>query len=183
MWFSLQGEMSATVMYYPQKYLEMMDVVRAALLEGRTPDWGPNLKIGLQMNYNKLCACVDEDAIHPDFEASLAKAIALSLPDPPARPPTCKRPWCACCNQPGPFVLSKSALHTASPTQCTLLAGCFDITRGTTESQYGHSPGVTSWVVSSWAQSSCRRAHVVRSAARDGAPPAHEGRVMGRPRR
>jgi len=74
-WFSLQGEMSATVMYYPQKYLEMMDVVRAALLEGRPASWGPNLKIGLQMNYNKLCACVEEDAIHPEFENSLAKVI------------------------------------------------------------------------------------------------------------
>ena len=27
-----------------------------------------------QMNYNKLCACVEEDAIHPEFESSLAKA-------------------------------------------------------------------------------------------------------------
>lgn len=28
---------------------------------------------GMQMNYNKLCACITEDAIHPEFEASLAK--------------------------------------------------------------------------------------------------------------
>ncbi len=75
MWFSLQGEMSATVMYYPQKYVELMDVVRGRLLEGRPPAWGANLKIGLQMNYNKLCACVEEDAIHPEFENSLAKVL------------------------------------------------------------------------------------------------------------
>ena len=72
-WFSLQGEMSATVMYYPQQYVELMDVMRARLLEGRPDSWAPNVKIGLQMNYNKLCACVTEDAIHPDFETSLAK--------------------------------------------------------------------------------------------------------------
>jgi hypothetical protein len=72
-WFSLQGEMSATVMYYPQQYVELMEVMRGRLLEGRPDSWAPNVKIGLQMNYNKLCACVTEDAIHPDFETSLAK--------------------------------------------------------------------------------------------------------------
>ena len=41
--------MSATVMYYPQKYLELMDVVRGRLLEGRPASWAPNLKIGLQV--------------------------------------------------------------------------------------------------------------------------------------
>ena len=74
-WFSLQGEMSATVMYYPQQYVELMKVMRARLLEGRPDSWAPNVKIGLQMNYNKLCACVTEDAIHPDFETSLAKVV------------------------------------------------------------------------------------------------------------
>lgn len=74
-WFSLQGEMSATVMYHPQQYIRMMDVVRANLLKDRPDSWAPSLKIGLQMNYNKLCACVEEDAIHPDFESSLAKII------------------------------------------------------------------------------------------------------------
>jgi hypothetical protein len=72
-WFSLQGEMSATVMYYPQQYVELMEVMRQRLLQGRPDSWAPNVKIGLQMNYNKLCACVTEDAIHPDFETSLAK--------------------------------------------------------------------------------------------------------------
>jgi len=80
-WFSLQGEMSATVMYYPQKYVELMDVVRGRMLEGRPASWAANLKIGLQMNYNKLCACIEEDAIHPEFENSLAKVWA--------RPPVC----------------------------------------------------------------------------------------------
>ena len=74
-WFSLQGEMSATVMYYPQQYVELMEVMRARLLEGRPDSWAPNVKIGLQMNYNKLCACVTEDAIHPGFETSLAKVV------------------------------------------------------------------------------------------------------------
>lgn len=72
-WFSLQGEMSATVMYYPQQYVELIDVMRGRLLAGRPDSWAPNVKIGLQMNYNKLCACITEDAIHPDFETSLAK--------------------------------------------------------------------------------------------------------------
>jgi hypothetical protein len=30
-------------------------------------------QVGLQMNYNKLCACVAEDAIHPNFEHSLGQ--------------------------------------------------------------------------------------------------------------
>ena len=78
-WFSLQGEMSATVMYYPQQYVELMEVMRARLLQGRPDSWAPNVKIGLQMNYNKLCACVTEDAIHPDFETSLAKVEHLRV--------------------------------------------------------------------------------------------------------
>ena len=31
-------------------------------------------QVGIQMNYNKLCACVAEDAINPNFEHALAKA-------------------------------------------------------------------------------------------------------------
>ena len=38
-------------------------------------------QVGLQMNYNKLCACVAEDAIHPNFEHSLGQV----------------RQWCPCC--------------------------------------------------------------------------------------
>ena len=71
--------MSATVMYYPQQYVELMEVMRARLLQGRPDSWAPNVKIGLQMNYNKLCACVTEDAIHPDFETSLAKVEHLRV--------------------------------------------------------------------------------------------------------
>lgn len=67
--------MSATVMYYPQQYVELMEVMRQRLLRGRPDSWALNVKIGLQMNYNKLCACVTEDAIHPDFETSLAKVV------------------------------------------------------------------------------------------------------------
>lgn len=71
--------MSATVMYYPQQYVELMEVMRQRLLQGRPDAWAPNVKIGLQMNYNKLCACVTEDAIHPDFETSLAKVGLLRV--------------------------------------------------------------------------------------------------------
>lgn len=70
--------MSATVMYYPQQYVDLMDVMRARLLVGRPEGWAPNIKIGLQMNYNKLCACITEDAIHPEFENSLAKVGAAN---------------------------------------------------------------------------------------------------------
>lgn len=79
--------MSATVMYHPQQYVRMMDEVRARILEDRPVTWGPSLKIGLQMNYNKLCACVEEDAIHPDFEKSLSKALPAALPSPCCRCP------------------------------------------------------------------------------------------------
>jgi len=38
-------------------------------------------QVGIQMNYNKLCACVVEDAIHPNFVHALAKACSLPLND------------------------------------------------------------------------------------------------------
>ena len=40
-------------------------------------DRGPGcrrLQVGIQMNYNKLCACIKEDSIHPNFEHALAEA-------------------------------------------------------------------------------------------------------------
>ena len=37
-------------------------------------------QVGIQMNYNKLCACVVEDAIHPNFVHALAKVCPALHP-------------------------------------------------------------------------------------------------------
>ena len=39
------------------------------------------------MNYNKLCACVAEDAIHPNFEHSLGQARLCQSPRHPGYHP------------------------------------------------------------------------------------------------
>lgn len=49
--------MSATVMYYPQRYVELMDVMRARLLGERPDSWAPNIKIGLQVSTRTLQHC------------------------------------------------------------------------------------------------------------------------------
>jgi hypothetical protein len=54
----LQGEMSATVFYFPQSYRTLMPLLRTRVLANKPPAWGANLQIGVSTNFDKLCGCV-----------------------------------------------------------------------------------------------------------------------------
>ena len=45
-WFATQGEMSATVIYHPDKYSRLQREVRARLLDGHPAAWSSNIKVG-----------------------------------------------------------------------------------------------------------------------------------------
>ena len=68
-------------------------------------------QVGLQMNYNKLCACVAEDAIHPNFEHSLGQ-VRRSM-----RPSFCSPCACGRLQSPLRHFLTGATRHAAL-TQC-----------------------------------------------------------------
>eukprot|EP01025_Chloroclados_australasicus_P033446 TRINITY_DN3411_c0_g1_i2.p2 TRINITY_DN3411_c0_g1~~TRINITY_DN3411_c0_g1_i2.p2 ORF type:complete len:362 (-),score=59.47 TRINITY_DN3411_c0_g1_i2:442-1527(-) len=78
-WFGLQGEMGATVMYNPRRYTLLFDILKTRILENSAaaPD---NVKMGLGVNFNKLCACVLMDLVDPtlylqQFPAAIAPIL------------------------------------------------------------------------------------------------------------
>lgn len=55
----LQGEMSATVFYFPESYIELLTLLRQRVLRGAAASYSPaNIQIGISTNFNKLCGCV-----------------------------------------------------------------------------------------------------------------------------
>eukprot|EP01024_Parvocaulis_polyphysoides_P038886 TRINITY_DN3511_c0_g2_i1.p1 TRINITY_DN3511_c0_g2~~TRINITY_DN3511_c0_g2_i1.p1 ORF type:complete len:548 (-),score=70.28 TRINITY_DN3511_c0_g2_i1:1419-2846(-) len=69
-WFGLQGEMGATIMYNPQSYIQLYHELQNRILSNSSID-PHNLKIGLGFNFNKLCGCVLMDVV--DTEEYLEK--------------------------------------------------------------------------------------------------------------
>ena len=54
----VQGEMSATVVYYPESYTKLLTLLKERVLK-KKPSYNPdNIQIGLSTNFNKLCGCV-----------------------------------------------------------------------------------------------------------------------------
>ncbi len=51
-----QGEMSATIFYYPGSYVRLVPALRTRLTSGGVPS--ANVKIGVSTNFDKLCGCV-----------------------------------------------------------------------------------------------------------------------------
>lgn len=41
----MQGEMSATVLYYPTEYTRLQRQIKELLLEGHPQEWAPNVKV------------------------------------------------------------------------------------------------------------------------------------------
>ena len=50
--------MSATVMYYPQQYSSLLPGLRARITTGRPSSFASNVRVGVSLNFDKLCACV-----------------------------------------------------------------------------------------------------------------------------
>ena len=41
----MQGEMSATILYFPTEYARLQREIKERLLEGHPPEWAPNVKV------------------------------------------------------------------------------------------------------------------------------------------
>lgn len=55
-WLFCQGEMSATVFYFPGSYVKLLPVLRRRLAAGSVSS--SNIKLGVSTNFDKLCGCV-----------------------------------------------------------------------------------------------------------------------------
>ncbi|EFJ48011.1 hypothetical protein VOLCADRAFT_91598 [Volvox carteri f. nagariensis] len=55
-WIALQGEMSATVLYHPREYLQLVEEMRERLLMGMRRAGAPDsyIKVGVSFNFNKV---------------------------------------------------------------------------------------------------------------------------------
>ena len=51
-----QGEMSATVVYFPGSYVKLLPDLRQRLSAGQASS--SNIKLGVSTNFDKLCGCV-----------------------------------------------------------------------------------------------------------------------------
>ena len=51
-----QGEMSATVVYFPGSYVKLLPDLRQRLAAGQASSG--NIKLGVSTNFDKLCGCV-----------------------------------------------------------------------------------------------------------------------------
>ena len=52
----MQGEMSATVFYYPASYVQLIPDLKQRLATGQAS--ASNIRIGVSTNFDKLCGCV-----------------------------------------------------------------------------------------------------------------------------
>ena len=50
--------MSATVMYYPEEYINLLPTMQARITAGRPSSYADNVRVGVSLNFDKLCACV-----------------------------------------------------------------------------------------------------------------------------
>ncbi|KAL4423381.1 hypothetical protein ABPG77_004312 [Micractinium sp. CCAP 211/92] len=71
-WLSLQGEMGATVFFYPWSWVQAAEMVRDRVSNGR-PDLRYRVLLGLGINNSKLCGCVLIDVVnYDDYLAAFA---------------------------------------------------------------------------------------------------------------
>nr|QOL01152.1 putative extracellular protein CSOL_075 [Pseudococcomyxa simplex] len=62
-YLAMQGEMSATVFYFPASYVRLLPVLRRRLSAGSASSG--NIKLGVSTNFDKLCGCVLQDMVDP----------------------------------------------------------------------------------------------------------------------
>lgn len=53
----VQGEMSATVVYYPNEYISLIPTLKARVAAGRS-SLASNVNVGISTNFDKICGCV-----------------------------------------------------------------------------------------------------------------------------
>ena len=62
--FMLQGEMSATVVYFPSSYTQLLTLLKDRVLQN-TNFPRSNIQVGISTNFNKICGCVLQVRICP----------------------------------------------------------------------------------------------------------------------
>ena len=51
--------MSATVVYYPNSYIQLLSLLKDRVLRGSAAAFSrSNIEVGVSTNFNKLCGCV-----------------------------------------------------------------------------------------------------------------------------
>lgn len=61
--FAQQGEMGATVFLYPEQWIRTTRALRARLQDGSALQ-PKNVEVGVAINFNKLCGCVNLDIVN-----------------------------------------------------------------------------------------------------------------------
>jgi hypothetical protein len=63
--------MSATVVYYPESYIELLTLLKDRVLSGRAASFPrSNVQIGISTNFNKICGCVLQVRLLHSHQAS-----------------------------------------------------------------------------------------------------------------
>eukprot|EP00884_Botryococcus_braunii_P003248 jgi/Botrbrau1/12924/Bobra.92_1s0004.1 len=70
-WIAMQGEMSATVFYFPNSYRALLSTLRQRILANKPPSWSSNVYLGVSTNFDKLCGCVLQDLVDPNHYLEL----------------------------------------------------------------------------------------------------------------
>ena len=56
--------MSATVVYYPSSYIQLLTLLKDRVLSGQAAGFPrSNVQIGVSTNFNKICGCVLQVAL------------------------------------------------------------------------------------------------------------------------
>ena len=84
----VQGEMSATVFYFPGSYVKLLPDLRARLSKGQATSG--NIKLGVSTNFDKLCGCVLQV---PDAGLLLHDALQTSHASPASSARDCSHRW------------------------------------------------------------------------------------------
>lgn len=51
--------MSATVVYFPSSYIQLLDLLKDRVLRGSAAGFPrANIQVGVSTNFNKICGCV-----------------------------------------------------------------------------------------------------------------------------
>ena len=64
-YFTLQGQMGSSLFYHPLEYLQAAGTLHHIMHEGLPAEWPQFIKVGISLNYNKVCGCILTDVADP----------------------------------------------------------------------------------------------------------------------
>eukprot|EP01025_Chloroclados_australasicus_P063457 TRINITY_DN839_c0_g1_i1.p1 TRINITY_DN839_c0_g1~~TRINITY_DN839_c0_g1_i1.p1 ORF type:complete len:461 (+),score=39.69 TRINITY_DN839_c0_g1_i1:187-1569(+) len=75
-WFGMQGEMAATAIFNPRSYQQLIPILKSRIADNGEALY-ENIKVGLGLNFNKICGCVLLDLEDPtQYLEKFPEAIA-----------------------------------------------------------------------------------------------------------